>query len=128
MFRPQSGYSGFSVDDVAAAVSFYRDVLGLETEVVVEGQMVRLRLPGGAAWVFVYGKPDHVPASYTVLNLVVDDLDAALDDLADSGLEPQHYGGHADERGVLRGRSVGMGPDIAWFTDPAGNVFSVQQP
>lgn len=128
MFRPQSGYSGFSVDDVAAAVSFYRDVLGLETEVVVEGQMVRLRLPGGAAWVFVYGKPDHVPASYTVLNLVVDDLDAALDDLAELGLEPQHYGGHADGRGVLRGRSVGMGPDIAWFTDPAGNVFSVQQP
>lgn len=128
MFRPQSGYSGFSVDDVAAAVSFYRDVLGLETEIVVEGQMVRLRLPGGAAWVFVYGKPDHEPASYTVLNLVVDDLDAALDDLAGLGLEPQKYGGHADERGVLRGRSVGMGPDIAWFTDPAGNVFSVQQP
>lgn len=128
MFRPQSGYSGFSVDDVAAAVSFYRDVLGLETETVVEGQMVRLRLPGGAAWVFVYGKPDHVPASYTVLNLVVDDLDAALDDLAGLGLEPEHHGGHSDERGVMRGRSVGMGPDIAWFTDPAGNVFSVQQP
>jgi len=128
VFRPQSGYSGFSVDDVAAAVSFYRDVLGLETETVVEGQMVRLRLPGGAAWVFVYGKPDHVPASYTVLNLVVDDLDAALDDLAVLGLEPEHHGGHSDGRGVMRGRSVGMGPDIAWFTDPAGNVFSVQQP
>ncbi|MET4053432.1 putative enzyme related to lactoylglutathione lyase [Frigoribacterium sp. PvP054] len=128
MFRPQSGYSGFSVDDVAAAVSFYRDVLGLETETVVEDQMVRLRLPGGAAWVFVYGKPDHVPASYTVLNLVVDDLDAALDDLAGLGLEPEHHGGHSDERGVMRGRNVGMGPDIAWFTDPAGNVFSVQQP
>jgi len=128
VFRPQSGYSGFSVDDVAAATSFYRDVLGLETETVIEGQMVRLRLPGGAAQVLVYGKPDHVPASYTVLNLVVDDLDAALDDLAGLGLEPEHHGGHSDGRGVMRGRSVGMGPDIAWFTDPAGNVFSVQQP
>jgi catechol 2,3-dioxygenase-like lactoylglutathione lyase family enzyme len=128
VFRPQSGYSGFSVDDVPAATSFYRDVLGLETEVVVDGEMFRLRLPGGAAWVFVYGKPDHVAASYTVLNFVVDDVDAALDGLAALGLEPQHLGGHSDERGVMRGRSMGWGPDIAWFTDPAGNVFSVQQP
>ncbi|ROS54208.1 VOC family protein [Frigoribacterium sp. PhB24] len=128
MFRPQSGYSGFSVDDVSTAMSFYRDVLGLETEVVVEGQMFRLRLPGGAAWVLVYGKPDHVPASFTVVNFVVDDVDVALDDLADLGLEPERFGGHSDARGVLRGRSVDRGPDIAWFTDPAGNVFSVQQP
>lgn len=128
MFRPSSGYAGFSVDDLRAATTFYADVLGLETEVVVEGQMARLRLPGGAAWVFVYAKPDHVPASYTVLNFVVDDVDAALDDLAALGLEPLHYGGHSDERGVMRGRSVDRGPDIAWFTDPAGNVFSVQQP
>ncbi|NQW85804.1 MULTISPECIES: VOC family protein [unclassified Frigoribacterium] len=128
MFRPRSGYSGFSVDDVAAATSFYRDVLGLEIEVLVDGQMFRLRLPGGTAWVFVYGKPDHAPASYTVLNLVVDDVDAALDALAERGLEPLHLGGYSDERGVMRGRSVDLGPDIAWFTDPAGNVFSVQQP
>jgi catechol 2,3-dioxygenase-like lactoylglutathione lyase family enzyme len=127
VFRPQSGYTGFSVDDVRAAESFYRDVLGLETEVLVQGQMFRLRLPGGAAWVLVYGKPDHVPATYTVVNFVVDDVDDALDDLARLGLEPQRDGPYVDERGVMRGRSVDRGPDIAWFIDPAGNVFSVQQ-
>lgn len=132
MFAPTAGYSGFSVDDVPAALTFYRDVLGLAVE-TLDGQMLRIGLPGvgtegGAVTVLVYGKPDHVPASFTVLNFVVDDVDAALDDLAARGLEPESYGGWSDDRGVMRGRSRGMGPDIAWFTDPAGNVFSVQQP
>jgi len=127
MFRPTSAYSGISVDDVDAAVAFYGGVLGLSVRVLASGQMAQLELPGSDVPVLVYGKPDHVPATFTVLNFVVDDVDAALDDLAALGVEPTAGGEWADERQVVRGRERGMGPDIAWFADPAGNVFSVQQ-
>src|SRR6185437_8340805 len=105
-------FSGFSVNDIDAARDFYRDALGLD---VSEGPMGNLdiALPSGGH-VFVYPKPDHTPASFTILNLAVDDIDAAVDDSLPT-----------DEKGIARGRAVDRGPDIAWFRDPAGNVMSV---
>jgi hypothetical protein len=93
----------------------------------MDGSMLQLELPGSAAKVLVYGKDDHRPAGFTVLNLVVDDLDVALAGLAERGLRPDPGGPWAGDDQVVRGRASGHGPDIAWFHDPAGNVFSVQQ-
>ena len=119
-------FSGFSVNDIDAARDFYRDALGLD---VTEGPMGNLdiALPGGGH-VFVYPKPDHTPASYTILNLAVDDIDVAVDDLNAKGVVTKIYDDddlHTDEKGIARGRAVNRGPDIAWFRDPAGNVMSV---
>ena len=128
MVTPLDIFSGFSVDDIAAAKAFYVDTLGLD---VSDGPMgnLDLRLPSGAH-VFIYPKPDHTPASFTILNLVVDDIDAAVDDLNARGVATKIYDDPAlptDEKGVLRGRAAERGPDIAWFRDPAGNVLSVLQ-
>lgn len=123
MLTPSFAFSGFSVDDLDRAAAFYRDVLGLE--LVDESEaMFRLVLPGGST-VLVYLKPDHVPATYTVLNFVVADIDQAADELEASGIALQNYGGYADSRGILRGKAMNRGPNIAWFLDPAGNVLSV---
>jgi predicted enzyme related to lactoylglutathione lyase len=118
MFEQSQAFSGFAVDDIDRARTFYGEVLGLE---VTRGEMglLTLRLPGGAA-VLIYPKPDHVPATFTVLNFPVDDVEAAVDALADRGVETLRYEG-TDGRGIQRGH----GPDIAWFTDPAGNILSV---
>jgi catechol 2,3-dioxygenase-like lactoylglutathione lyase family enzyme len=125
MVTPLDIFSGFSVDDIAAARTFYRDTLGLD---VTDGPMDNLDigLPAGGH-VFVYAKPDHTPASFTILNLVVDDIDAAVDDLNARGVPTKIYGDElpTDDKGVMRGRSQDRGPDIAWFRDPAGNVLSV---
>ncbi len=89
---------------------------------------IRIALPSGGA-VLVYPKQDHVPATFTIVNLVVADIDAAVDELAESGIEFLRYDGlPADAKGILRGRAANRGPDIAWFLDPAGNVLSVMQP
>jgi catechol 2,3-dioxygenase-like lactoylglutathione lyase family enzyme len=115
-------FSGFSVDDQAAALAFYRDKLGVEA--ADEGMGLQLRLPGGS--VFVYQKDDHVPATFTVLNFRVADIDAAADQLVSAGIELERYPGMPqDEKGIMRGKAANMGPDIAWFTDPAGNVLSI---
>jgi predicted enzyme related to lactoylglutathione lyase len=129
MFKPTGAFSGFSVDDLARAKTFYADTLGLDVE--EEGDMgLNLRLPGGGN-VFVYPKDDHVPATFTVLNLIVDDIDAAIDALEARGVAFDRYdlggGAVSDDKGVLRGLAAGRGPDIAWFKDPAGNVVSVLQ-
>ena len=90
---------------------------------------LNLHLPGGRSQ-FIYAKDDHQPATHTILNFVVDDIDDALDDLESKGVRFEQYHREdlrQDEGGVARGRSAGMGPDIAWFTDPAGNVLSVMQ-
>ncbi|OUE28802.1 Glyoxalase-like domain protein [Clavibacter michiganensis] len=122
MFAPVAAFSGFSVDDVPAALAFYRGTLGREVEEVPEMGMLRLVLPGSGARVLVYPKPDHVPAAFTVLNLAVDDVEAAVVELNDRGVETAIYPGMpTDARGIMRGN----GPDIAWFRDPAGNVLSV---
>lgn len=119
-------FAGFAVPDIDAAHAFYRDVVGLEVGVESMGQL-SLELPGGG-WVLVYPKPDHTPATYTVLNFEVADIDRAVDELEAAGVETLRYDGfEQDARGIARGIAAGHGPDIAWFTDPAGNILSVLQ-
>ena len=123
MLTTTGAFSGFSVDDQAAALAFYRDTLGVD--VVDTGMGLELHL-GGTTNVFVYPKADHVAATFTVLNFEVPDIDAAVDELTAAGVELLRYeGAHQDEKGIARAKSANMGPDIAWFTDPAGNILSV---
>ncbi|OYX59392.1 MAG: glyoxalase [Micrococcales bacterium 32-70-13] len=121
-------FSGFAAPDIEAARAFYRDTLGLTVTVTDEmmGQL-SIDLPGGG-WVLVYPKPDHVPATYTVLNLEVADIEAAVDELVERGVEMLRYEGfEQDARGISRGIAANQGPDIAWFADPAGNILAVLQ-
>jgi catechol 2,3-dioxygenase-like lactoylglutathione lyase family enzyme len=122
MFGKTKAFSGFSVDDVQKAKEFYGDTLGLD--VTEANGLLNLHLGGGAE-VLAYPKGDqHTPATFTILNFQVDDIDAAVDELARRGIAFQRYPGlEADEKGVFRGG----GPFIAWFTDPAGNILSVLQ-
>lgn len=122
MLGTSKAFSGFSVDDIPAAKAFYTDVLGLD--VSEANGMLTLNLDGGGR-VLVYPKGEaHVPASFTVLNFPVDDIDVAVAGLTSKGVRFEKYEGTpmaTDETGVFRGG----GPLIAWFTDPAGNVLSV---
>ncbi|HET6668435.1 MAG TPA: VOC family protein [Intrasporangium sp.] len=121
MFRDTKAFSGFSVDDVAKARAFYADTLGLDT--TEENGMLTLRIAGGNT-VLVYPKDNHEPATYTVLNFPVDDIESAVDQLTSRGVTFERYEGtplETDAKGIFRGG----GPLIAWFTDPAGNVLSV---
>lgn len=121
MFTAENAFGGFSINDLAAAKKFYGETLGLT---VVENEMGFLNLSiGNGATLLAYLKPDHEPASFTILNFPVDDVEAAVDDLNRRGVVTKIYGdgSHTDEKGIARGN----GPDIAWFTDPAGNVLSV---
>ena len=122
MLKDSPAFSGFSVNDLAAAQTFYRDVLGLEVEDTGMGLKVKL---ADRSAVFIYPKADHVPATYTILNFPVTDIDAAVTELASKGVSCMHYDGLTDETGVARGIAAQRGPDIAWFTDPAGNILSV---
>jgi predicted enzyme related to lactoylglutathione lyase len=124
MFRDTKAFSGFAVDDLAAAKKFYGETLGLDVDQGPQG--LRLKIAGGNA-TFVYSKPDHVPATYTILNFPVDDIDRAVDQLTAAGVKFEHYGKLTDARGIARGATTGGGPDIAWFKDPAGNILSVLQ-
>ena len=117
-----AGFSGFAVVDLDAARTFYAETLGLEVSVDEMG-MLRITLPGGAT-VIVYPKPDFVPATYTILNLAVNDLDATVDELTERGVEFLRYDAfEQNDKGIAAGG--GQGPDIAWFTDPSGNIVSV---
>ena len=122
MLTDSAAFSGFAVPDVEAARRFYADTLGLRVEVdEAMGGMLTLHLGGGTD-VLVYPKPDHEPATYTVLNFPVGDVGRVVGELTARGVRFERYDGfEQDEQGVARGQ----GPDIAWFTDPAGNVFSV---
>jgi predicted enzyme related to lactoylglutathione lyase len=124
MLDTATAFSGFSTNDLAAAKAFYGGTLGLAA---TENAMGILELTfGHGGRVIIYPKPDHVPASFTVLNFEIDDIDAAVDSLTAAGVEVLRYeGAHQDEKGISRGKAAGMGPDIAWFTDPAGNILSV---
>ena len=121
MFENTKAFSGFSVDDLAAAKKFYGEVLGLKTS--EQYGLLTLHLAGGRD-TLVYPKPDHTPASYTILNFGVDDIDAAVDELISRGVELEKYDGLGqDGKGINRAG----GPYIAWFKDPAGNILAVLQ-
>jgi catechol 2,3-dioxygenase-like lactoylglutathione lyase family enzyme len=121
MLADSKAFSGFSVDDLDAARTFYGETLGLKT--TEEHGLMTLHLAGDRP-TLVYPKPDHAPATFTILNFPVDDIDAAVDALAAGGVGFERYDGFPqDERGVMRGE----GPPIAWFKDPAGNILSVLQ-
>ena len=125
MFQPKTAFSGFSVNDLAQAKAFYTQTLGLQ--VVEEGGGLRLHLPGGGT-AFAYAKDDHQPATFTLLDFVVDNIDEAVDELKGRGVTFERYEGMPqDEEGIMRGISQQMGPDIAWFMDPAGNILAVLQ-
>jgi catechol 2,3-dioxygenase-like lactoylglutathione lyase family enzyme len=121
MLSHNGAFSGFSTNDIAAARAFYADTLGITVK--EEEGMLNLELAGGQR-VLIYPKDDHQPATYTVLNFEVADIDAAVDELTAAGVTLERYGGSPqDERGIVRE----WGPPIAWFTDPAGNILSVIQ-
>jgi catechol 2,3-dioxygenase-like lactoylglutathione lyase family enzyme len=123
MLRESKAFSGFAVPDVAAAKAFYGGVLGLD--VSEANGLLTLHLAGDRDTI-IYPKPDHVPATYTILNFPVDDVEAAVDALTAKGVEFQRYEGEdfaTDAKGIMRQG----GPLIAWFTDPAGNILSVIQ-
>jgi len=123
MLTTIDAFSGFTVEDTEAALAFYRDVLGIDARL---NEMGIIEFTHGGTHVIVYPKPGGQPAGYTVLNLVVPDIDAAVDELEAAGVALERYPGMPqDERGVMRGRASGDGPDIAWFTDPSGNIFSI---
>ena len=121
VFADTKAFSGFAVDDVAQARAFYGETLGIRTS--EEYGLMRLHLAGDRD-TLVYPKPGHTPAEYTILNFPVDDIEKAVDELVARGVQFERYdGSDQDERGIFRG----MGPYIAWFKDPAGNVLSVLQ-
>ena len=124
MLKDSHAFGGFSVDDLEAAKKFYGEKLGLEVSENEQGLMVSL---AGSNGVFVYEKADHVPATYTILNFPVVDIDAAVDELVAAGIVFERFEGMTDEKGIARGLGVNRGPDIAWFKDPAGNFLSVLQ-
>jgi catechol 2,3-dioxygenase-like lactoylglutathione lyase family enzyme len=125
MLDQATTFGGISVDDLDAARRFYGETLGLRIHEGMGG--LEVELPGDTH-LWVYPKSDHRPATFTVLNFAVRDIDAAVDELSTAGVTMTVYEGmHQDERGIARGRAVHRGPDIAWFTDPAGNIMSVLQ-
>jgi catechol 2,3-dioxygenase-like lactoylglutathione lyase family enzyme len=124
MFKDTHAFSSFSVNDLQKAKEFYGQTLGLETSETKEG--LGLKIAGGGD-VFLYPKPNHQPATFTVLNFPVTDIEQAVDQLAKLGVRFEHYEGDikTDEKGIFRGADKNQGPNIAWFKDPAGNILSV---
>jgi catechol 2,3-dioxygenase-like lactoylglutathione lyase family enzyme len=124
MFTETKAFSGFAVDDLAAAKKFYAETLGVRVADLADG-LLELRFAGDRT-VLVYEKPDHTPATFTILNFPVDEIGPAVDALAERGVSFERYEGtelETDEKGIFRGG----GPLIAWFKDPAGNVLSVHE-
>jgi predicted enzyme related to lactoylglutathione lyase len=122
MFKAQNAFSGFSVDDLHKAKQFYGQTLGLEVSETPQGLQLNV---GGDTRIFVYPKPNHAPATFTILNFPVDDIEQAVDELTKLGVRFEHYDFpnlKTDKKGIARG---GDGPSIAWFKDPAGNILSV---
>jgi catechol 2,3-dioxygenase-like lactoylglutathione lyase family enzyme len=122
MLANARAYNGFAVDDLERARDFYENTLGLRSTPMGDEHLMTLHLPGGRD-TLVYVSPSFAPASYTILNFEVEDIDATVDALADRGVQLERYEGMGqDEKGISR-----AGPDIAWFKDPAGNILSVIQ-
>ncbi len=126
MLERSAAYSGFSVDDIVVAKRFYGETLGLS---VTESNGMLSLVTAGDRTTLIYPKGEaHVPATYTIMNFPVGDIDSVVDELTAKGIEMTRYPGlPQDGKGIMRGRAAGQGPDIAWFTDPAGNVLSVLQ-
>ena len=123
MVSAKNAFSGFSVNDLDAAKQFYGETLGVEVETVPSGLMLKI-----GQGILVYPKGDaHVPATYTMPNFRVDDIEKAVAGLVAKGVVFEHYKGMTDEKGIARGIAHKQGPDIAWFKDPAGNIISVLQ-
>jgi predicted enzyme related to lactoylglutathione lyase len=124
MLRESKAFSGFSVDDIKKAKEFYSKTLGLQvSEIKDMGGLLNLELAGRNK-VMIYSKPNHEPATYTILNFPVDDVEEAVDALTKKGVKFEIYKEKnlkTDEKGIMRGN----GPTIAWFKDPAGNILSV---
>ena len=121
MFKDTKAFSSFSVDDLQKAKEFYGQTLGLELSEEKEG--LALRMAGGGV-VFIYPKPNHTPATFTILNFPVNDIEQAVDELTKLGISFEHYDQEeikTDTKGIHRN----AGPKIAWFKDPAGNTLSV---
>jgi catechol 2,3-dioxygenase-like lactoylglutathione lyase family enzyme len=123
MFKDAKAFSSFSVDDLQKAKQFYGQTLGIEAK---ENEMGALDLHvSGSAPILVYPKPNHAPATFTVLNFMVDNVERTVDELTSKGVRFEHYDQpemKTDEKGIYHGPP---GPNIAWFTDPAGNILSV---
>jgi predicted enzyme related to lactoylglutathione lyase len=124
MFNDAHAFSSFSVDDLQKAKTFYGETLGLAISEMKEG--LALKIAGGGD-VFLYPKPNHEPATFTVLNFPVAEIEQAVDQLTKLGVRFEHYEGamKTDEKGIFRGADRGEGPNIAWFKDPSGNILSV---
>ena len=124
MFANTKAYSGFAVGDVKKAQEFYGETLGLKTSVLDEASGLLMLHLAGDRDTLVYEKPDHTPATYTILNFPVADIDEAVDELSARGVQFERYEGfEQDEKGIARANE--RGPSIAWFKDPAGNILSV---
>jgi catechol 2,3-dioxygenase-like lactoylglutathione lyase family enzyme len=122
MLADAKAYNGFAVDDLERARQFYEDTLGLRTTPMGDEHLMTLHLPGDRD-TLVYMSPNFAPATYTILNFEVEDIEATVEGLAERGVEFERYEGmDQDEKGISR-----AGPDIAWFKDPAGNILSVIQ-
>lgn len=127
MLKDSKAFSGYSVNDLGEAQKFYSEILGTNVKKDEWGLALDL---GTGATVFIYPKADHQAATYTVLNFIVENIDEAVDGLVKQGVVFEQY--HTDdlpqdEKGIARGLAAGMGPDIAWFKDPAGNILAVLQ-
>ena len=121
MLADSKAFSGFAVPDLAKAREFYADTLGLRVSGDEQDGALTLHLAGGRD-VLVYIKPDHAPATYTILNFPVDDVEGTVDALTARGVRFEQYDGiEQDDKGINRGE----GPLIAWFRDPAGNILSI---
>jgi predicted enzyme related to lactoylglutathione lyase len=122
MLENSQAYSGYAAPDLEKASEFYGETLGLKTTMLEEGNLLQLDLAGDRP-TLIYNKPDFEPATYTVLNFPVPDIDAAVDELSSRGVSFERYDGfEQDEKGIDRS---GPGGGIAWFKDPAGNILSV---
>lgn len=124
MFKAKAVNSSFSVNDIPKAKKFYKELLGLDVK--EEDEMgLRINLPKGGS-VFVYPKENHEPATFTIMNFIVDNIDEAVEELERLGITFERYEGfNQDEKGIARGKSADQGPDVAWFKDPAGNILAV---
>ena len=124
MFKDTHAFNSFSVNDLAKAKEFYAQTLGLDVSEMSVGLSIKL---AGGGDIFIYPKPDHTPATFTILNFKVENIDTTVDELTSKGVQLEHYDGpmKTDQKGIFRGKDQNHGPNIAWFKDPAGNILSV---